>query len=150
MVPFLSVSVVSLRRIDIDPRVEPQFGLRLGAAGPRIEFDHRVGTVGVVEHHIHDDRDTAFVALINEPFEIIRLAVRSVQREIEHRVVAPALVSLKLRNRHQFDRIHTQVLNIIQPVNNTLEGAFGGVIIHPDLIDDQVLARRTLKIECGT
>ena len=68
MIPVLAIVVITMfhLRSQVKPRVETQFRFRLLAAGPRIEFRHRVIAVGMVEHHIHDNRHTMLVALVDE------------------------------------------------------------------------------------
>ena len=141
MVPLFAIAVIALRRVGVEPRVEFEI------IAPRIEFGHRVGAFGMVEHHIENDRYTALVTRIDKRFELIGRTVCFVQSKIEGRVVAPTHIAFKFRNRHQFDSIDTEVLEIIQAVEQGGIVAFGGEIVYPELVYDQVFPIRTLEME---
>ena len=99
MVPVL-IDIIRVRSGHIKPGIARQIRT------VRIEFVHRVQTRSMVEHHIENNRYTAFVALVDELL-IHRLgAVRSVRREIVVRRIAPVIVTVKLTDRHQLDGIH--------------------------------------------
>ena len=52
-----------------------------------------VGPVAVVEHHVEDDGDAAFVTGVHELLEFVLGPIRFVDGEVEGRVVAPAVVA---------------------------------------------------------
>ena len=74
VVPVL-IYIVRVRSIDVEPRVAAQ------VSTPRIEFVHWVETRSVVKDHIQDDRNAAFVALINKFLKLIRITIDLIQRK---------------------------------------------------------------------
>ena len=135
------IDVIAVRCIDIEPGVVRQIG------SVRIEFVHRVETRRMVEHHVDDNGHTAFVALINERLVHFLRTVRLIRRKIVVGRITPVVVSVKLTNRHQFYRIDTQVLDIIQTFHQAFEGTPFGIVVDPQLINDQVVFIRTLEVQ---
>ena len=101
----------------------------------------------MVEYHIDNDCDAAFVTFVDQGFQVFRLAIGLIDCKIECRVIAPTLVPLELRYRHQLDRIDTEVLKIIQTFLHALEGALGSIVVHPQLVDDQVVLFRAPEVQ---
>ena len=46
-------------------------------------------TCSMIEHHIHNDCNTTFVAFVNQLFERVDCAIRLVESEIVGRIVTP-------------------------------------------------------------
>ena len=103
----------------------------------------------MIEHHVEDDRHATLVTLVNEGLVHLLRAVSLVRREIVVGRIAPVIVAVKLTYRHQFDGIHTQVLDIIQTLHQSLKRTAFGIIVNPQLIDNQVVLVRTLEMERG-
>ena len=103
----------------------------------------------MIEHHIEDDRHAAFVALVDEGLVHLLCAVSFIRREIVVGRITPIVVAVKLTYRHQLNGIHTQVLDIIQTLHQSFERTAFCIIVNPQLIDNQVVLVRTLKIERG-
>ena len=135
------IDVIAVRCIDIEPRVVRQIG------SVRIEFVHRVETRRMVEHHVNDNGHTAFVALIDERLVHFLRTVRLIRRKIVVGRITPVVVAVKLTNRHQFYRIDTQVLDVIQTFHQAFEGTPFGIVVDPQLINDQVVFIRTLEVQ---
>ena len=70
----------------------------------------------VVQHDVYDHRQAMGVRRIHEHAHVVRRAVRRVQRQQLHRVVAP-LVGV-LAQRHQLHRRHAQRRNVLQLGNS--------------------------------
>ena len=100
MVPVL-VHVVRVRSSSVEPRVFAE------VSTIRIEFVHWVETCSMVEDHIKNDSDASFVTFINESLEIIRSTICTVKRKEVVRRVTPAVIAIKLGDRHEFNSIHT-------------------------------------------
>ena len=99
MVPVF-VHIVGVGCFYVEPRVFFQFG----AVG--IEFVHGVESCGVVEHHIYNDGDAAFVAFVDEGFQVVLATVSAVGRKVVVGRVAPVVVAVKFANGHQFEGVH--------------------------------------------
>ena len=99
MIPVL-IDVVRVRRGDIEPRVLCEVGT------VRIQLVHRVETRRVVQHHIQNDGNAAFVTLVNERLDLLLRAVSAVRCKIMVRRVAPVVVSVELTDRHQLDSVN--------------------------------------------
>ena len=129
VIPVL-IDVIAMRWINIKPRVLRQF------RSIRIQLIHRVQTRSMVEYHIKNYRYTAFVALIDELLVHRLGAVSSVRREIVVRRIAPVIVTVKLTDRHQLNGVHSEVLDIIQTLHQSLQRTAFGIVVDPQLIDD--------------
>jgi hypothetical protein len=46
------------------------------------------------------------------------------------------------RDRHQLDRVHAEVAQVVEPPDGGLEGALGGERAHVQLVDHQLAHRR--------
>ena len=101
----------------------------------------------MVEHHVHDDGDTAFVALIDERLELLGRTVGLIHSEVVVRRIAPVVVAVKLAHWHQFQGIDAQVLDIIQAFHQAGKTAFGRIVKGPQLVDNQVVLVRALEVQ---
>ena len=89
-----------MRRCNVEPRIV----FEICAVG--IEFVHRVVACGVVEHHIYNDGDAAFVAFVDEGFQVVLATVSAVGRKVVVGRVAPVVVAVKFANGHQLEGVH--------------------------------------------
>lgn len=80
------------------------------------------GTEMVVDH-IQRDRQTSTVTGVHEPLQPVGPAVRLVHRIPEHPVVAPVPHPVEGVHRHQLDGRHTQIHQMVQPLDRRVEGA---------------------------
>ncbi len=142
VVPIL-VNIVAVRRCNIEPRIV----LQIIAIG--IEFVHWVQSSGVVEHHIQYHRNAAFVALVDERFQVVFAAVGLIGRKIVVRTVAPVVVTVEFGYRHQFEGVYSKIFEIIQAVYHTFVRAIGCEIIDPHFVDYKVIFVGAFEIECG-
>ena len=140
VIPVL-VHIVAVRGFHIEPRVVRQ------VRTVRIELVHRIQTRRMVEHHIQNHGYTALVALVDKLLVHRLRTIRLVRREIVIRRVTPVVVAVKLTNRHQLHGVHTQVLDIIQPLHQALQRTAFCIVVYPQLINHQVVLVRTLEIE---
>ena len=140
MVPVL-VHVVRVRSSSVEPRVFAE------VSTIRIEFVHWVETCSVVEYHIKDDCDTAFVTFINESLEIIRSTICTVKRKEVVRRVTPAIIAVELGNRHELYSVHTKILDIVKTIYEPLDIARRCVVIYPKFVDNEVVFVRAFEVE---
>ena len=145
VIPVL-IDVIGVRSGNVEPWVEAELCLGSAGASPRIEFIHRVETGSVVEYHIQNNGNTAFVALIDEGFELFGRAVSLIQREVVVGRVTPVVVAVKFVHRHQFNGIYAEVLEVIQSFHESGDTTFGSVVINPHLVDDEVVLVRTFEV----
>ena len=140
MVPVL-VHIIAVRCVDIEPGVVSQIRT------VRIELVHRVQACRMVEHHIQDHRYSAFVALVDELLVHRLRTVGLIRREIVIRRIPPVVVTIELADRHQLDRVHTQVLDVIQTFHQAFQRTTFGIVVDPQLINDQVVLVRALEVQ---
>ena len=101
----------------------------------------------MVEHHIHDDSHTAFVALVDKLLDLRLRTVSTVRSEIVVRRIAPVVVSVELADRHELDSVDAQLLDIIQTLHKTFYIALSSIIIDPQFVNNKVVLVRTLEID---
>ena len=87
-----------------------------GAEGALVPVEHCQGVafVGMVEHYIQDDSNAPCMAFIHKSTKRFRRSVIFVQSIMIGRVVAPAIIAIKLINGHQFDSVDAEFVKIIQ------------------------------------
>ena len=73
----------------------------------------------MVIYYVHDHRDTACVALVDELLVLLACSVIQVKGEPVIRVISPAEVAVKLLDRHELDSIHTEVLDVVELSHRT-------------------------------
>ena len=71
----------------------------------------------MVAYDIEYHRDPFGVGSFHELFAAVFRTVIFINGEAEIRIVSPADVPFELHNRHQFDGIYTQVLQVIQGID---------------------------------
>ena len=123
-------------------------GVRGGAVEPRtvggrvavveIHLHHGVLAAGVVQHHVEHHGDAAAVGLVDEGLEGVLGSVVFIECEVKARIVAPAIVALKLVHRHELDAVHAQALNVAQGVAQGLVVVAGNKVAQVQLVHHQV------------
>ena len=68
----------------------------------------------MVVYDIHNDSDSACVALVDELLVLLACAVLLVEGEPVVRVISPAEVTVKLLDRHQLHSGHSEIGDIVQ------------------------------------
>ena len=106
----------------------------------------RVGTGGVVVHHVQDDRYSPLVARVDKLLVHLVSTVRLVHREEERGVVAPAVVPVELLYRHQLDRVNPQCFEVVELPHRTLQVAALREITQQQLVDDHVVRLGRCKV----
>ena len=103
---------------------------------PRVRIVIRKIHAGVAVDHIDDHGDAVLVRNIDELLEIRALAETLVDAEIADREIAPVDRDSHIGERHDLDRIHTEIAEIGHDVAGAIEIApeLGNV----DLIEDEV------------
>ena len=129
--------------------VEPRVVVGRRTVCVLVQPNQRIGAKTVVGHDVHDDRDAAFVAFVDELFQLGRRAVKLVDGKPEVGVVAPAQVALEFTDRHELDGVEPHVLEVIELVDEVLEGLGFVKIPNQGLVNDQTVRRRTLKVAIG-
>jgi hypothetical protein len=143
--------LVRARLVQVD-RGTPRRHVRVGEVRPeRVE---PVADTDVVVHDVKQDGQAAGVAGVHEPLEPVRPAVRLVHRPQVDPVVAPAVATGERRHRHQLDRVHAQVTQVIQPPDGVVERALRGERAEMQLVDHRSVQRpappaRVRPAECG-
>ena len=128
--------------------VEERVGRGGGIALPPHQ-DLGIRPVAVVEHHVEDDGNAALMAGVDEFLELVLGPVRFVDGEIEGWVVAPAVVAVELVDGHEFEGGDVERAQVIERVENELEGAFLAEVPDEQLVYDEVLLRRALEVAIG-
>ena len=111
-----------------------------------IQLDQWRPLVSMIVHHIQNHRHTPQMRRIHQRLKGLRRAVILVQRAVHHRIVPPAQIPVKLRHRHQLNRIHPKSLQIIEAVLQDLKAALLQKIPQQQLVNHQILHGRSLKI----
>ena len=97
--------------------VEPWISCRRAVVGSvPVQLCQRTGSPGVVKHDILHHRNSAFVALIDKGFQVHIRTIIFIRSEKEIRVVAPAVVSIKLVEWHQFNGVDAQFFEISEGI----------------------------------
>ena len=96
----------------------------------------------VVVNDVEDRRDAAGMAGIDKAMECLRSTVCAVRREEVDAVVSPASPAWELRDRHELDRIETQVHEVIEPRDRGVERAFRSEGADVELVDDRFAERK--------
>ena len=69
----------------------------------------------VVIDNVEDHRDASRVTRVDEPVESLGSAICMVRRVEVHAVIAPSAPPRKLGDRHDLDRVDTELLEVIEP-----------------------------------
>ena len=104
---------------------------------------------GMVVYYIENDGHAFAVAGVNEVFIHFWGAIRLIEGEEETRVVSPAVVPVKLLNRHQLDGVDAHVFQVVQLLQGAVDGAAGGEIAQMHLVDDRLLGVLHLEVGYG-
>ena len=104
----------------------------------------------MVVDDVEDHRDPRGVGIADERLQVVRRAVRALDRERIGGVVAPRPVAGELERRHQLDRPDPEVAEVRQPPPDPVEGPRPPVHAlgeGPDmeLVDDEVVPRRLVE-----
>ena len=84
-----------------------------------VELSKRRCTCAVVIYHVDDHRNTSLVALVNELLVLFTCTICLVKSKVVSRIVTPALVSVKLLDRHKLNCIDAESLEIVQLLHGT-------------------------------
>ena len=103
----------------------------------------------MVQHHVQNDRNAPIVARVDQRLERRFVSVGLVQRHVECRVVAPAVVSIELIDRHEFDGIDSQSVQIIQRIQDGLVVPFFGEVANQQFVNHQRRFVWTFEILVG-
>ena len=136
------INIISVRSCNIEPWI------MLKIIAPRIKFIHWVKTCSMIEHHIKNNSNTTLVTFIDESLHLFRCSICFVQRKIVVGRITPVLIAIKLLNWHQLYSIYTHILVIEHTISHTLNITCYSMVIHPCLINHQVILVWTFKIQC--
>ncbi len=130
-------------------RIEPGVvGRGAIVGGVPVQLRQRAGIGGVVEHHVEDDGDAAFVAFVDQQFQRLRCSVIFVQRFVKIRIVAPAVIAFEFVHGHQFDGRDAEAFDVIERIEQV------GVVVRVEkvaeqqFVDDEIGFFRTLVARC--
>ena len=73
----------------------------------------------MVVYNVHDHRDTARMALVDELLVLLACSIVLVKGEPVVRVISPAEVAVKLLDRHELDSIYTKILDVVELSHRT-------------------------------
>ena len=128
---------------DIEPRV---FLRRAVAVGIPVEFCPRMCAGGVIIDHVHYDRHTPSVALVDELLVFLPCAVGLVEGEIVVRIVAPADVAVEFLDWHKLDCCDSEILQIVHLCHSTLDVSGLGEVTEKELVDYKVVLVGNLEV----
>ena len=103
----------------------------------------------VIVDHIEDYRETLSVACVNQPLQSIRPAVGFMRGEEVHSVIPPAPGSGKGVDGHKLHMGDSQVREVVQPVQHSVERPLRAERPHLQFIDDGRSQRRRLPACIG-
>jgi hypothetical protein len=95
----------------------------------------------VVVDHVQHHGEAAGVAGGDQALQALRTAVRALDREGQHAVIAPVASPRELRDRHDLHRRDPQVAQAVQMRDDRVKGAFGREGPDVQLVEDVVLER---------
>ena len=75
----------------------------------------------VRQHQVQDHRNPPGMCLVNQCPQVIRLAIAFFHSKEISWIIAPAQVSFELEDGHQFNRVNTQVTQIVQALQHAAE-----------------------------
>ncbi len=130
--------LVGARLVQVD-RGTPRRHVRVGEVRP--ERVQPVADADVVVHHVKQHGQAAVVTGVHEPLQPVRPAVGLVHRPQVDPVVAPAVAAWERRDRHQLDRVHAEVTQVVQPPDGGVEGALRGERADVQLVDHRSVQR---------
>ena len=104
----------------------------------------------MVVDNIHDNSNTMLMGRLHEPLECVRPTVNTRNGKGMRWIVAPRKVARKLRDRHHFHGIDTQVVKVGQFFNGTIQGARLPLFFHVKgadmhLVNDELIPRCHVK-----
>ena len=88
------------------------------------------------------------MTFINKSLHLLWCSISFIQGKIVVWRIAPVLISIKLLNWHQLNSINTHILIIEHTIRHTLNIACYCMIVHPCLINHQVILIWTFEIQC--
>ena len=126
-------------------------------AGREVGGEHRrvvARRPEVVVDHVEADAQAQVVGGVDEAVQGIRAAVRLVDGEQAHAVVAPAAASREGRERHEFDDVDAQLDQVREPFDGRIQGSGWGERSHvqfvehpPQRVDARPVGVRPVEVE---
>ena len=126
----------------------PRRVVLVGEVGPELRKVVARGSEVVVDD-VHDDAETAGVARVDQPLEAVRPAVRLLDGEDGDPVVAPAAVTREGVDRQQLDQVDAQVDEVVEAIDDAVEGALGAERADVQLVDDAAVQRHSSPLRIG-
>ena len=100
----------------------------------------------VIVDHVQQHGQAARVGRVHQAAQRLRAAVGARGREQAHAIVAPVALARKVGHRHQLDRRHAQVVQVVQPLDQRVERARVGRRPDMQLVDQRVFERDAAPI----
>src|SRR5690606_25998504 len=101
----------------------------------------------MVIYHVEVNGHSQAVRVVDQPPQVVRLAIRPGRGEKSSRIVPPVPPAGEVGNRHQLDGGYAQILQIRQSLSNPVERALGRKRPDVQLVEDQVFARYALPLD---
>src|SRR4030065_973204 len=106
----------------------------------------KIGGAKVVVDNINDDSNTMLMGRLHKSLECIRPTVNTLNGKGMRWLVAPRKVARKLRDRHHFHAINTQLLKVGQFFNGTIQRAWMSLFFNVKsadvhLVNDKLIPR---------
>ena len=101
----------------------------------------------MVEDHIEYDCDASFMTFVDELFVHSFRPIGSVWCEVVVGRVSPVVVAVEFADRHEFDSVDAELLEVVESEDESWYGSFGGVVIDPEFVDDEVIFVGSLEVK---
>src|SRR5215207_819282 len=129
-----AANLVGVAAVEID-RGAPRRRVMIGEVRPEALQVVSARTQVVVDD-VDDHAETVSVAGIDESLEAVRTTVRLVYGEPADAVVAPAVRTVESRYRHHLDQVDSEVNEVIEPGDRSIERAGRRERADVHLVDD--------------
>ena len=156
--PVVEVALDKFTRFgtSVIPIVEPRGAVRCACVEPRIVGENRpvfpvhgdegVGLVCMVVHHVQNHGNPTLVAGVHQGLEVVFGAIGLVDGEVKRGIVSPTVVAIELVDRHQFECLNAQPLEVVERVLNECQRTLFRPVAHQQFVDHEVLLVRPFEI----
>ncbi len=118
----------------------PRRVVGVGEVGPEVAEVVALGSVVVVDD-VEEHAEATVVRGVDEPAQPVGPAVGVLHRVGQHPVVAPVPPAGELPHRHQLERGDAEVAEVVEPVDDRVEGAGGRERADVQLVDHLLVQR---------
>ena len=86
------------------------------------------------------------MAFVDKLLVVGHSAIGLIGGKVEVRIVSPRIVAVKLLDRHQFNSVNAEALDIVETCSSGFDGLLVGEVANQEFVNHQVVAVSTVKV----